>query len=132
MLTRQVAPIMAEVQALAIGDTAVVGLPFELFSGPGRSVREQSPFATTVVLGYCNDYLGYLPPTADFDLVAGVPLEAVLDQSRYRWAYGITSTNVDRGEIDRLLAAAADALRAVRALAPGRGKARPKPTDRLQ
>jgi hypothetical protein len=125
MLAHQDAPLMAEVQALAIGETAMVGLPFELFSGPGRSVREQSPFATTFVLGYCNDYLGYLPPTADLDLVAGVPLEAVLDQSRYRWAYGITNTHVGRGEIDRLLAAAADALRAVRALAPGRGEDRP-------
>ena len=125
MLARQDTPLMAEVQALAIGDTGVAGVPFELFSGPGRSVREQSPFATTLVLGYCNDYLGYLPPTADLDLVAGVPLEAVLDQSRYRWAYGITNTNVDRGEIDRLLAAVAGALRAVRALTHGRGENRP-------
>ncbi len=114
MSMRQEAPLAAEVQALAIGDTALVGVPFELFSGPGRTVRERSPFATTFVLGYCNDYLGYLPPTADFDLIAGVPLEAVVDQARYRWAYGITNTNVDRGEIDRLLAAATDALRTVR------------------
>jgi hypothetical protein len=35
------------------------------------------------------------------------------------------ATNVDRGEIDRLLAAVADALRAVRAPAHGRGENRP-------
>ncbi len=110
MRRRQEVPLEAEVQVLAVGENALVGLPFELFSGPGRAVRERSPFPTTAVLGYCNDYLGYLPPTADFDLVADVPLETVLDQDRYRWAYGITNTNVDRGEIDRLLAAADDLL----------------------
>ena len=113
MRKRQEVPIQAEVQALAIGDTAIVGMPFELFSAPGRVIREASPFRNTLVLGYSNDYLGYLPPTEDFDRISDVPLEAVLDQSRYRWAYGITNTHVDRGEVDRLLAASADTLRAV-------------------
>ncbi len=113
MRRRQDAPVQAEVQALAIGDIAIVGTGFELFSGPGRAVRERSPFRTTLVLGYSNDYLGYLPPTEDFDRIADVPLDAVLDQDRYRWAYGITNTHLDRGEIDRLLASADDALRAI-------------------
>ncbi len=113
MRRRQDVPVQAEVQALAIGDIAIVATGFELFSGPGRAVRERSPFGTTLVLGYCNDYLGYLPPTEDFDRIADVPLEAVLDQTRYRWAYGITNTHLDRGEIDRLLDAADGALRAV-------------------
>jgi hypothetical protein len=114
MRRRQDVPVQAEVQALAVGDTGIVGTGFELFSGPGRAVRDRSPFKTTLVLGYCNDYLGYLPPTEDFDRIADVPLDEVLDQSRYRWAYGITNTHLDRGEIDRLLAAADGALRAVR------------------
>jgi hypothetical protein len=114
MRRRQDVPVQAEVQALAVGDTAIVGVGFELFSGPGRAVRDRSPFRTTLVLGYCNDYLGYLPPTEDFDRIADVPLDEVLDQNRYRWAYGITNTHLDRGEIDRLLAEADGALRAVR------------------
>jgi hypothetical protein len=116
MQRRRDVPVEAEVQTLAIGETAVVGLPFELFSGPGRALRERSPFPSTLVLGYCNDYLGYLPPTEDLDRIADVPLEAVLDQSRYRWAYGITNSHLDRGEIDRVLDAAEQGLRAVRAV----------------
>jgi neutral ceramidase len=113
MRRRQDIPIQAEVQTLAIGDLAIVGTGFELFSGPGRAIRERSPFKTTLVLGYSNNYLGYLPPTEDFDRIADVPLDQILDQDRYRWAYGITNTHVARGEIDRLLAASDAGLQAL-------------------
>jgi neutral ceramidase len=115
MRTRRDIPLQAEVQAIAIGETAIVANPFELFNGPGLQIRRTSPFsAATLVLGYSNDYLGYLPRTEDFALIANVSLEEVLDQDRYRWAYGITNTNVEPGELDKLNAASSDALQSVR------------------
>src|SRR5438105_4928645 len=73
MRARRDIPLLAEVQAIAIGDTAIVANPFELFNGPGRQIRQASPFSgATLVLGYSNDYLGYLPRTEDFALIANV------------------------------------------------------------
>jgi hypothetical protein len=96
--------------AVIADDAVLATYPFELFSSPAREIAAQSPFATTFVLGYTNNYLGYLPPTGDFDRIADVPLREVLDQHTYRWAYGITNTNVERGEVDRLVAAAGELL----------------------
>jgi len=103
--------VQAEVQALALGDAAIVASPFELFNGPGLRIRAASPApGATLVLGYSNDYLGYLPRTEDFLEIADVPLAQILDQARYRWAYGMTNTHVNPGELDRLVEASIDAL----------------------
>ena len=62
MLTRNVARREeGEIQLLAIGDSAWVGVPGELFCQIGLDIKEQSPFAHTYVVGYANCYQGYFP-----------------------------------------------------------------------
>ncbi len=54
-----------EIQVLAIGDSAWVGVPGELFCQIGLDIKRQSPFARTFIVGYANSYQGYFPtPTA--------------------------------------------------------------------
>ena len=61
-LTRNVARREeGEIQLLAIGDSAWVGVPGELFCQIGLDIKEQSPFAHTYVVGYANCYQGYFP-----------------------------------------------------------------------
>jgi hypothetical protein len=57
-------PWRAEVQVIRVGDLAVIGLPGEPFTETGLAIKAMSVAPHTMVVGYANDYLGYLAPPA--------------------------------------------------------------------
>lgn len=59
------APVQAEVQAIRIGDTILVGIPGEPFAELGLALKERVPRALCV--GYANDWLGYIAPPDAFE-----------------------------------------------------------------
>ena len=62
-------PVEAEAQAFAISqDVALVGFSGELFSSIGRQVKAGSPFRQTIVVGYANGVVGYIPDEKSFQL----------------------------------------------------------------
>jgi len=59
-------PVAAEIQALAIGDIAIVGLPGEVFVEIGANIVAASPFRHTFIVGYANRVVGYIPTRQAF------------------------------------------------------------------
>ncbi|MGE3317225.1 MAG: PVC-type heme-binding CxxCH protein, partial [Planctomycetaceae bacterium] len=49
------------VQAILIGDVAIVGVPAEYFTILGVDIKKRSPFKETYVAELANDWVGYLP-----------------------------------------------------------------------
>lgn len=73
-------PVIAEVQVLRVGDTALVGIPGEPFAQLGVDIKrlclkqttakdrgESEETAMALCLGYANDYLGYIAPVAEWN-----------------------------------------------------------------
>jgi hypothetical protein len=48
-------------QAIALGDVAIVGVPAEYFTIFGVEIKRRSPFKNTIVAELANDWIGYLP-----------------------------------------------------------------------
>ena len=64
-MRKQLAPHQGEtrttwLQALAIGDVAMVGVPAEFFTKLGVDVKRRSPFKNTLVAELANDWIGYV------------------------------------------------------------------------
>ena len=55
-------------QAMCIGDAALVSVPLEPFAHTGAAIRELSPFPVTQFAGYANGLIGYVPEAADFSI----------------------------------------------------------------
>lgn len=55
-------------QALRIGDLAIVTMPFEVFTEIGLELKATSPFAQTFTLSLANGTEGYLPTPAQHEL----------------------------------------------------------------
>jgi neutral ceramidase len=54
------------VQAIRIGDVAIVGVPAEFFTVLGQDIKRRSPFRHTYVAELANDWIGYLPDRKSF------------------------------------------------------------------
>jgi len=65
-MRRELAPHQGEeretwVQALRVGDVAIVGVPAEYFTQLGLDIKNRSPFRHTLIAELANDWIGYLP-----------------------------------------------------------------------
>ncbi len=71
-MRKELAPHQGEsrkswVQAVMIGDVALVGVPGEFFTVLGQEIKRRSPFRYTYVFELANDYIGYIPDKTGFD-----------------------------------------------------------------
>lgn len=55
------------VTAISMGELSFVAAPYEMFDTNGMYIKENTPFTTTVIMGYCNGTHGYIASDAAFD-----------------------------------------------------------------
>jgi hypothetical protein len=55
------------VQAILIGEIALVGVPGEFFTALGQEIKRRSPYRYTYVFELANDYVGYIPDARAYD-----------------------------------------------------------------
>jgi hypothetical protein len=58
--------LSSEIQVVSLGDVAFVGIPGELFVEYGLEIKKKSPFLHAFIIGYANDYVGYIPTLEAF------------------------------------------------------------------
>ena len=55
-----------ELKVLSVGELAFAMVPYEMFGGHGKTIKEESPFPMTLIVG-CEDGLNYLASEESFD-----------------------------------------------------------------
>ncbi len=70
--------IVTEMQILKIGDWNIVTTPGEIFAEIGREIRKLDPSNKTIVTGYTNGYVGYVPDLETYRNPVGYELNAAL------------------------------------------------------
>ena len=92
-------PLQIEVQALRVGELAVVAMPGEPFAEIGVAVKRASPFEFTMFCGYSDGVGGDYVPTAD----------------EYRYGgYEVERTPYNPGAADKVIEAASALLASLR------------------
>jgi hypothetical protein len=88
-----------EVQVFRIdSETAIVGLPGEIFVELGQAIKKASPFKKTIVISIANDRPSYVPTRRAFT----------------EGSYEVTNSRVKAGTGEMLVEAALDLLRQAR------------------
>ena len=62
--------VPAFLQVFRIHDTAIVGIPGELFSEIGIEIKSSSPSKITLIGGYTNGVISYLPTAEEYRMAA--------------------------------------------------------------
>jgi len=72
-MRREIAPYQGQerktwIQAVAIGEIAIVGVPAELFTVLGLEIKRRSPFKHTIIAELANDHIGYVGDEPSYGL----------------------------------------------------------------
>jgi neutral ceramidase len=100
-----------DVQAIALGDLAVVGVPAEYFVELQLDIQQRSPFPVTVVSELTNGWIGYVPTRKAFEENMGHVTAARMDGFDHM-GYEVRSA-LSRGYLPGVGEAIADAAAAV-------------------
>jgi hypothetical protein len=66
-LSKRKTEVAVEVQVFRMdSETAIVGLPGEIFVELGLAIKKASPFKNTIVMTVCNDKTSYIPTRKAF------------------------------------------------------------------
>ncbi len=70
-----------EMQRISIGDWNIITTPGETFGEIGQRIRELDPHRKTVVTGYSNGYVGYIPTKVTYEDPMGYEIaSAIVDE----------------------------------------------------
>jgi neutral ceramidase len=95
-------PMQVEQTCAAIGDTAYISFPGELFTEIGLKIKKRSPFARTYIIGLANGCIGY------------VPTREAISQGGYE----VDTRRVADDAADLIIERSLELLRTARALSP--------------